>query len=86
MAEDRNGKPLAVDNLVQIPVRPIRALQIDPNGDLTQTIHAYAADPPPVEHLTGRVLAIDEDGIATVDVDGAEEDFPIDTRLLERIA
>jgi hypothetical protein len=104
MAVDRPGNPLAKDNLVRIPVRPVRVLQVDPTawdqGELTPTLFVYPGladgeEPDAArEYLTGRVLAISEDPMATggpaaiaqVKVQGIEGPIWIDTRLLEKTA
>jgi hypothetical protein len=90
MAVDRNGNPLAKDNLVRIPVRPIRALQIDPHPDAsTALLHVYPDEPGEPIYVTGRVLDITEadgEAVAVIQVDGAEVHSVLDSRLVERIA
>jgi hypothetical protein len=75
MAIDRLGNPIAKDNLVRIPVRPVRTLQVDPTAwdenQQTPTLFVYPGradgeDPDAArEYLTGRVLAISEDPVLT---------------------
>lgn len=94
MATDRNGKPVAVDNLVRIPGRTPRVFQVDPvewdKDEVTPTLFPYPGradgeDPNAArEYLTGRVLALSvESGKALVKIQGIEAPQEIEPRLLE---
>lgn len=71
MAQDRNGNPIAKDNLVRIPGRAPRVFQVDPfewdKGEQTPTLFPYPGREPGEdldaarEYLSGRVLAVSED-------------------------
>lgn len=88
MATDRNGNPLAVDNLVRIPGRfGMRPFMVEPTqpGEATQIVWVYPEQEQPVEALTGRVLSIDDDTVY-VKVDGVEAPQMFEARLLEKTA